>query len=520
MIRMEQLPRDDSARAMSIASWASDQNPREDNGHIRDFSGMVPGTSEMATSISTLHKSMDSFDAKLSHIDRNLRQSDDAGNEGIHHHSIDTINEDYETKLAYPNLVASAKPKSVDEFSGMPPPTNRPSHAQSETLPLVGGFKHRGSHSTISDSSFPFDFTAALERALEENDEGTIQTLLNQMALEDGHGTSHFPKEYHEPEDQQQHPSEYTSFDVQHPSEYTSFDMAAAQIDSAMRATSPASSSLAYPHLAIQQNSTQSPAIQLPTRYLAPQPIATGQTLNSGSGLSIDLFQSTESTVSMLSDTFSAMTIDQGTSLVTAVSDHDVVMDEASRCWIPLHAGNRRYEEALQFRHARYARSKSEGERLLLRQELIQCVTERGGRFVMQLSDCSYQQMDTIATEQRLMEDFGQKSFVDDVSIELDVRMGRGGHCTNDPGHQRFLDKKDEMRVAYKNAGTNIQIKGRIAQDLVDWVYDSGGRFLKEHNNQWYIVDNDVALHKAKQALRTARKKGAPVGSSAVERPE
>jgi hypothetical protein len=511
MIRMEQLPRDDSARAMSIASWASDQNPREDNAHIRDFRGMVPGTSEMATSISTLHKSMDSFDAKLSHIDRNLRQSDDAGNEGIHHHSIDTINEDCQTKLAYPNLVASAKPKSVDEFSGMPPPTNRPSHAQSETLPLSGGFKHRGSHSTImsSDSSFPFDFMAALERALEEKDEGTIQTLLNQMALEDGHGTSHFLEEYHnEPEDQQQHPSEHTSFDV-----------AAAQIDSAMRATS-ASSSLAYPHLAIQQDSAQSPAIQLPTRYLAPQPIATDQTLNSGSGLSIDLFKSTGSTVSMLSDSFSAMTIDQGTSLVAAVSDHDVVMDEASRCWIPLHAGNRRYGEALQFRHARYARSKSEGERLLLQQELIQCVTERGGRFVMQLSDCLYQQMDTIATEQRIVEDFGQKCFVDDVSIELDVRMGRGGHCTNDPGHQRFLDKKDEMRVAYKNAGTNIQIKGRIAQDLVDWVYDSGGRFLKEHNNQWYIVDNDVALHKAKQALRTARKKGAPAGSSAVERPE
>jgi hypothetical protein len=507
MIKMEQLPRDDSARRMSISTWASDQHPREEGAHVRDFNGIVStSTSEMATSISTLHKSMDSFDAKLSNIDRNLRLSADAGNDGIHHHSIDTINEDYETKLAYPNLVAVTKPKSIDEFSCMPPPSNRPSHAQSETLPLSGGFKQRGSYSTrmSNDSPFPFEYAAALERALEENDAGTIQTLLNQMAQEDGHSDSHFPKKYHEPEDQQ------------HPSDCTSFDVAAAQIDSAMRATS-STSSLAYPHLTIQQNSTQSPVIQLPTRYMVPQPHTTSQPLNSD--LSIDLFQSTDSTVSMLT-TFSAMTIDQGTSLVATVSDKDVVMDGASRCWIPLHAGNRTYEEAFQMRHARYARSKSEGERLHLRQELIQCVTERGGCFVIQLSDCSYQQMDTNAMEQRIMEDFGQKCFVNNVSIELDVRMGRGGHCTNDPGHQRFLDRKDEMRVAYKNAGTNIQIKGQIAQDLVDWAYTSGGRFLKEYNNQWYIVDNDAALHKAKQALRTARKKGAPVGSSTVERPE
>lgn len=83
---------------------------------------------------------------------------------------------------------------------------------------------------------------------------------------------------------------------------------------------------------------------------------------------------------------------------------------------------------------------------------------------------------------------------------DADVLLGRGGLTNRHPGNQEYLIKKTEMQHRYLKASK--QEKTRISQELVDWVYNQGGRFMKVVDDEWVEIDNAAARKKASQALR------------------
>lgn len=94
---------------------------------------------------------------------------------------------------------------------------------------------------------------------------------------------------------------------------------------------------------------------------------------------------------------------------------------------------------------------------------------------------------------------------IDDVTPS-DIKSGRGGHASNHPSHQKFLDYKDFLRRLYKVAQSNRE-KRAIQQMLVDYVHEQlGGRFIRQVHAKYYIEINDrEALKKAASALRDDR---------------
>jgi hypothetical protein len=209
-------------------------------------------------------------------------------------------------------------------------------------------------------------------------------------------------------------------------------------------------------------------------------------------------------------------------STVAVVQDHDVLVQHNDYGgYLPTqpddeHVGNRLHHQDIASRHVDYARARSTDDQFDLYQEVVVCVLERRGRFLRPRLDhqhqpnhgtashnCSWCIMDTAEIKDKIWSDFHQPCYVDAFNVACDVMMGRGEHCAHNTGHQRYLAKRDELGPSYLNSRDN-KTKNRIAQQLVDYVYDNGGRFLaKDSSCQRYrVVDNDAALKKAKQALR------------------
>jgi hypothetical protein len=201
------------------------------------------------------------------------------------------------------------------------------------------------------------------------------------------------------------------------------------------------------------------------------------------------------------------------TSGVTAAFDSKGMPSGTCTCCQD-HPGTARYLCDLRMRHSEYVRARNNNERVLLCRELFYSVGTRQGRFWIHAPGAeTLRLMDAVEIEKRLLSDLTQRCLVSDVCKDKDILLGRGARCTNDAGHQRFLDQKDVLRPAYKAASSNDE-KTRVAQKLVDWVYANGGRILQElesdqegcHSNQWYVVDSAAAVKKAKEKLREARK--------------
>jgi len=91
--------------------------------------------------------------------------------------------------------------------------------------------------------------------------------------------------------------------------------------------------------------------------------------------------------------------------------------------------------------------------------------------------------------------------YVDEPS-ELDCVLGRGGKSNHHPGNKRYRAEVQNLQKWYKSSGKSE--KTELAQCLVDYVHNYGGRFLKQEKgtDRWYVVSNLVARRKASQALR------------------
>jgi hypothetical protein len=61
---------------------------------------------------------------------------------------------------------------------------------------------------------------------------------------------------------------------------------------------------------------------------------------------------------------------------------------------------------------------------------------------------------------------------------EVDVVFGRGGHCARNIGHQNYLQERDRLCIEYRDAPDNTT-KRLIQMELIQFVYDKGGRFLE-----------------------------------------
>jgi len=94
------------------------------------------------------------------------------------------------------------------------------------------------------------------------------------------------------------------------------------------------------------------------------------------------------------------------------------------------------------------------------------------------------------------------KAYIVGDYSEHDVLLGRGGLANNNPGNKEYQKKKETMQERYF-AATKEEKTG-ISQELVDYVHETGGRFLKldREREQWYEVSNSEARRKASQTLR------------------
>jgi hypothetical protein len=87
-----------------------------------------------------------------------------------------------------------------------------------------------------------------------------------------------------------------------------------------------------------------------------------------------------------------------------------------------------------------------------------------------------------------------------------DVLHGRGSLVNRYQGNIYFRDLIRKRKEEY-SATTNRHMKDLIARQIVAAVAAKGGRFLHKEdtsdpNSAWSVVDNEVAVEKAKQALR------------------
>jgi hypothetical protein len=86
---------------------------------------------------------------------------------------------------------------------------------------------------------------------------------------------------------------------------------------------------------------------------------------------------------------------------------------------------------------------------------------------------------------------------------DSDVVSGRGGRSNHHPGNKACWLVILSRRPPYKACETPAK-KNEIAQGVVDFVHQQGGRYvqLDTDNGRWFILPDAVALEKAKQGLR------------------
>lgn len=111
---------------------------------------------------------------------------------------------------------------------------------------------------------------------------------------------------------------------------------------------------------------------------------------------------------------------------------------------------------------------------------------------------------------------FERKKEIKHQLAENDVLCGRGPGLCNYSGNLRFREFVEERKSRYVAAQKRKE-KSEIAKEVLDLVHTSGGRFVKQkedatdYSDEWYTVDEPVAIEKCKQALREhATKNNAP----------
>jgi hypothetical protein len=94
-----------------------------------------------------------------------------------------------------------------------------------------------------------------------------------------------------------------------------------------------------------------------------------------------------------------------------------------------------------------------------------------------------------------------------EIPNDLDVVSGRGGGSNNHLGNRRYWREILCQRPHYKILGTikhDNNMKTKIAQDILDFIVSSKGRFLQKEKKtaRWFKLPLKIAIDKIKQALR------------------
>jgi hypothetical protein len=89
------------------------------------------------------------------------------------------------------------------------------------------------------------------------------------------------------------------------------------------------------------------------------------------------------------------------------------------------------------------------------------------------------------------------------------IKLGRGARNQRDVFHQRYLDRKDQLREQYVLCRTHKE-KRYIQETLIEWVKQTEGEFVEEspHDKRvlQVVTDHNKLLKKVAQALREVRK--------------
>jgi hypothetical protein len=111
--------------------------------------------------------------------------------------------------------------------------------------------------------------------------------------------------------------------------------------------------------------------------------------------------------------------------------------------------------------------------------------------------------------------DFLQQPCWVDFDPNRDVLKGKGGHGRYYPGNQNYLAERNRLVALYAAAPMGDEDeKARVALQLVQSVYQTGGRFvIKCHSTNdndfttpgYCVLETAVVVKKAKQALRDGR---------------
>jgi len=88
---------------------------------------------------------------------------------------------------------------------------------------------------------------------------------------------------------------------------------------------------------------------------------------------------------------------------------------------------------------------------------------------------------------------------------EFDVMLGRGSRTNKNPGNVRYLQHKERIQPRYMMECMTSDDKCRMSYELMAFVHDAGGRFIKlayPNLGVWKEVTNQEARRKCSQTLR------------------
>lgn len=171
----------------------------------------------------------------------------------------------------------------------------------------------------------------------------------------------------------------------------------------------------------------------------------------------------------------------------------DVVVYVCGDC-----ANHRSYRTVFKTMHKNFVRTERKKDKDKLYPALIQNVTSLKGMFV---TEDGYEMAETEVYE--LVAAFLKQPCYVDFDPDTDVG-GPGKTAAVASGHQQYLEQAKAWSPSYADPTNSEADKRFIAQELVTWVYEVGGQFVRHcpKTNQHILLNNAEAIYKTRQCFR------------------
>jgi hypothetical protein len=166
---------------------------------------------------------------------------------------------------------------------------------------------------------------------------------------------------------------------------------------------------------------------------------------------------------------------------------------------------HRTYKSIFKATHKMFVRTEHVNEKRKLAETLrkvvptlIQQINKKEGMF---MTEHGLAMNDRQATD--LLESFLKQTCYVDFDPDTDVG-GSGKTASLARGHQQYLEQARAWSPGYADPNNNSADKRFIAQELVDFVHEQGGQFVRHctNTNQYYLLNNEEAIYKARQCFR------------------